>query len=152
MDAPRVCHDLADHRVRPVRTPVSADAVHTDTTGLDAGEVKVPVKDGAIPAYRAIPDKGGPFATVLIIHEAFGVHEHIQDLCRRLAKLGLLRDRPRAFCTRRKSGRCHRDIKGVGRQDPVPRYRIDQAMSDLDADAGLRQGIEGQSQSLPSSQ
>ena len=30
--------------------PVSADAIHTDTTGLDAGEVKVPVKDGALPA------------------------------------------------------------------------------------------------------
>jgi carboxymethylenebutenolidase len=39
--------------------PVSADAIHTDTTGLDAGEVKVPVKDGTIRAYRTMPDKGG---------------------------------------------------------------------------------------------
>jgi carboxymethylenebutenolidase len=68
--------------------PVSADAIHTDAAGLDAGEVKVPVKDGSIPAYRAMPDKGGPFPTVLVVQEIFGVHEHIQDLCRRLAKIG----------------------------------------------------------------
>jgi carboxymethylenebutenolidase len=68
--------------------PVSADAIHTDSAGLDAGEVKVPVKDGSIPAYRAMPDKAGPFPTVLVVQEVFGVHEHIQDLCRRLAKIG----------------------------------------------------------------
>ncbi|HKM73772.1 MAG TPA: dienelactone hydrolase family protein, partial [Stellaceae bacterium] len=63
--------------------PVSAEAIHTDASGLDAGEVKVPVKDGTIPAYRAMPDKGGPFPTVLVVQEVFGVHEHIKDLCRR---------------------------------------------------------------------
>jgi carboxymethylenebutenolidase len=68
--------------------PVSADAIHTDSAGLDAGEVKVPVTDGSIPAYRAMPDKAGPFPTVLVVQEVFGVHEHIQDLCRRLAKIG----------------------------------------------------------------
>jgi len=68
--------------------PISAEAIHTDTTGLEAGEVKVPVLDGSIPAYRAMPDKGGPFATVLVVQEIFGVHEHIKDLCRRLAKVG----------------------------------------------------------------
>ena len=68
--------------------PVLAEAIHTDTTGLEAGEVKVPVADGSIPAYRAMPDKGGPFPTVLVVQEIFGVHEHIKDLCRRLAKAG----------------------------------------------------------------
>ena len=68
--------------------PVSAEAIHTDASGLEAGEVKVPVPDGTIPAYRAMPDKGGPFPTVLVVQEIFGVHEHIKDICRRLAKLG----------------------------------------------------------------
>jgi carboxymethylenebutenolidase len=68
--------------------PVSADTITTDSAGLVAGEVKVPVKDGEMPAYRAMPDKGGPFPTVLVIHEAWGVHEHIKDLCRRLATAG----------------------------------------------------------------
>src|SRR5580704_3344484 len=68
--------------------PVSAQTITTDSDGLTAGEVKIPVKDGEIPAYRAMPAKGGPFATVVVIQEIFGVHEHIKDICRRLAKTG----------------------------------------------------------------
>jgi carboxymethylenebutenolidase len=68
--------------------PVSAEAITTDAKGLEAGEVKVPVKGGSIPAYRAMPASGGPFPTVVVIQEIFGVHEHIKDVCRRLAKLG----------------------------------------------------------------
>jgi carboxymethylenebutenolidase len=68
--------------------PVSAATITTDADGLTAGEVKIPVKDGTIPGYRAMPAKGHHFPTVLVIQEIFGVHEHIKDLCRRLAKLG----------------------------------------------------------------
>src|SRR5579864_9559236 len=68
--------------------PVSAQTITTDTKGLIAGEVKIPAPGGAIPAYRAMPAVGGPFATVLVVHEIFGVHEHIKDICRRLAKAG----------------------------------------------------------------
>ncbi len=68
--------------------PVSAETITTDANGLTAGEVNIPVKDGEIPAYRAMPAQGGPFATVLVIQEIFGVHEHIKDICRRLAKAG----------------------------------------------------------------
>ena len=35
--------------------PVSADTITTDSNGLVAGEVKIPAKDGDIPAYRAMP-------------------------------------------------------------------------------------------------
>jgi carboxymethylenebutenolidase len=68
--------------------PVLADAIHTDEAGLIAGQVMVPVAGGDIPAYRAFPDKGGPFPVILVVHEIFGVHEYIQDVVRRLAKLG----------------------------------------------------------------
>lgn len=68
--------------------PVSAETITTDSNGLIAGEVKIPVEGGEIPAYRAMPATGGPFPTVLVVHEIFGVHEHIKDICRRLAKLG----------------------------------------------------------------
>ena len=77
--------------------PVAADTITTDTKGLTAGEVKVPVKGGTIPAYRAAPDKGGPFPTVLVVQEIFGVHEHIKDVCRRLAKLGYLAVAPELY-------------------------------------------------------
>ncbi len=68
--------------------PVSAETVITDSDGLVAGEVKIPVTDGEIPAYRARRAEGGPFPIVIVIHEIFGVHEHIKDICRRLGKLG----------------------------------------------------------------
>jgi len=69
--------------------PVCAQTmITTDSNGLTAGEVKIPVAGGEIPAYRAMPASGGPFPTVLVIQEIFGVHEHIKDMCRRFAKLG----------------------------------------------------------------
>ena len=41
--------------------PVSAQTITTDTEGLTAGEVKIPVADGELPAYRAMPAHGGRF-------------------------------------------------------------------------------------------
>jgi carboxymethylenebutenolidase len=68
--------------------PVSAQTITTSADGLVAGEAKIPVADGQIPAYYAYPAVGGPFPTVLAIHEIFGVHEWVKDICRRLAHLG----------------------------------------------------------------
>jgi carboxymethylenebutenolidase len=69
--------------------PVTAQTIiTTDSQGLTAGAVSVPVADGHMPAYRAFPAGVTAAPVVLVIHEVFGVHEHIQDLCRRLAKQG----------------------------------------------------------------
>ena len=68
--------------------PVLAQATTTDSVGLVAGEVSVPVADGRMPAYRAMPASGGKFPVLLVVQEIFGVHEHIKDMCRRYAKLG----------------------------------------------------------------
>ena len=78
-------------------TPVFAQTVTTDANGLTAGEVKIPAGDVEIPAYRAMPASGGPFPTVIVIHEIFGVHEHIKDVCRRWAKLGYYAIAPELF-------------------------------------------------------
>jgi carboxymethylenebutenolidase len=77
--------------------PVSAKVITTDSNGLVAGAVKIPVKDGEIPAYRAMPAGEGNFPIVLVIQEIFGVHEHIQDVCRRFAKLGYVAVAPELF-------------------------------------------------------
>ncbi len=77
--------------------PVSAKVITTDSNGLVAGAVKIPVKDGEIPAYRAMPATSGNFPIVLVIQEIFGVHEHIQDVCRRFAKLGYVAVAPELF-------------------------------------------------------
>ena len=68
--------------------PVLAQAIVTDSSGLVAGEVSVPVTDGKIPAYRAMPAAPGKYPVLLVVQEIFGVHEHIKDMCRRFARLG----------------------------------------------------------------
>ena len=78
-------------------SPVTAGTITTDTNGLEAGEVKIPVRDGEMPGYRARPAKGRSFPVVLVVQEIFGVHEHIRDLCRRLAKLGYLAVAPELY-------------------------------------------------------
>ena len=77
--------------------PVGAQTITTDATGLDAGEVKIPVTDGQMPAYRAQPAGKTKLPTVIVIQEIFGVHEHIKDLCRRLAKQGYLAIAPELY-------------------------------------------------------
>lgn len=111
--------------------PVSAQTITTDTTGLDAGEVKVPVADGSIPAYRAMPAQGGPFPTVLVVQEVFGVHEHIKDLCRRLAKAGYYAIAPELYARQGNPAEIS-DIQELV-QKIVVKVPTDQVMSDLDA-------------------
>ncbi|MDQ3130094.1 MAG: dienelactone hydrolase family protein, partial [Acidobacteriota bacterium] len=67
--------------------PIAAQTkITTDSNGLTAGEIKIPVSGGEMPAYRAMPDaKNKKFPVVLVVHEIFGVHEWIQDVCRRFA-------------------------------------------------------------------
>ena len=77
--------------------PVGAQTIATDAGGLDAGEVKIPVADGQMPAYRAQPAGKTNLPTVIVIQEIFGVHEHIKDLCRRLAKVGYLAIAPELY-------------------------------------------------------
>ena len=69
---------------------VEAQAIHTDSAGLVDGEMQVPVGDGQLPGYYARPAGAGPFPTVLVIEEIFGIHEYIKDTCRRLAHLGYM--------------------------------------------------------------
>src|SRR5713226_4052878 len=77
--------------------PARAEAIKTNTTGLVAGAVKIPVSDGQMPGYRARPASGQRFPIVLVVQEIFGVHEYIQDVCRRFAKLGYLAVAPELY-------------------------------------------------------
>ena len=76
---------------------VEAQAIQTDTTGLDAGEAQIPVKDGHLPAYYARPAKGTGLPVILVNEEIFGVHEYIKDICRRFAKQGYLAIAPEIY-------------------------------------------------------
>ncbi|MCG6136513.1 MAG: dienelactone hydrolase family protein [Nostoc sp. LLA-1] len=111
--------------------PIVAQAViTTDTEEIVAGAVKIPVKDGEIPAYRALPAKGENFPIVLVIQEIFGVHEHIQDVTRRFAKLGYLAIAPELFARQGDVSKLSNidEIRQVVAQVPDA-----QILSDLDA-------------------
>ncbi|MGA7181099.1 MAG: dienelactone hydrolase family protein [Thiobacillaceae bacterium] len=77
--------------------PVAAATITTDSSSLLTREVNVPLTHGEMPAYLAHPAEGSRFPVVLVIQEIFGVHEHIKDVCRRLAKLGYLAVAPDLF-------------------------------------------------------
>ena len=76
---------------------VAQTAIATDTKGLTAGKVDIPTTDGKMPAYRAAPQGKKNLPTVIVVSEIFGVHEYIQDVCRRLAHLGYLAIAPELF-------------------------------------------------------
>lgn len=59
--------------------------------------VDIPSRDRKIPAYHAMPDGKTKRGVVIVVHEIFGVHEYIQDTCRRFAKLGYLAIAPDFF-------------------------------------------------------
>ena len=126
-----------------------AQAIHTDTNGLVDAEIKIPTDGQALPGYYARPQGAGPFPVVLVIEEVFGVHGYIQDICRRLAKVGYLAVAPELYA---REG----DLSTVS--DPAAASAIvgkapdDQIMRDLDntlawagANAGdmSRAGITG---------
>jgi carboxymethylenebutenolidase len=71
--------------------------ITTDTNSLTAGDIRIPVSDGEIPAYRAMPEDVKNLPVVLVIQEIFGVHEHIKDVCRRFAKQGYLAIAPELY-------------------------------------------------------
>ena len=68
--------------------PVRAEAIRTDTAGLTAGDAKIPVSGGEMPAYFARPEGVSDPPVILVAMEVFGLHEYIKDVVRRLAKLG----------------------------------------------------------------
>ena len=110
--------------------PVAAETITTDAKGLTVGEVRVPVDGGTIPAYRAMPDAGGPSATILVVQEVFGVHEHIKDICRRLAKVGYFAVAP-ALYAREGDVAGMKDISQI--MQVVTKVPERQVASDLDA-------------------
>ena len=111
--------------------PVSAQTIATDATGLEAGEVKIPVADGEMPAYRAMPASGKSFPVVLVVQEIFGVHEHIKDICRRLAKLGYYAIAPELYARQGDVSKMS-DLKEI-MSKVVSKVPDSQVMADLDA-------------------
>ena len=112
--------------------PVSAQTIHTDSEGLEAGAIGVRAADGTlVPAYHAQPKGKTKLPVIIVIHEAFGVHEHIADVCRRFAKLGYLAIAPNLY-TRQGDPSSYQSIQQLIDQ-VVSKVQDSQALSDIDA-------------------
>lgn len=69
--------------------PVNAQAITTPDAGLVIEDVSFKSFDGVdLPAYYARPEGTGPFPTVIVVNEIFGIHAYIADICRRFANAG----------------------------------------------------------------
>ncbi|MFY9351870.1 dienelactone hydrolase family protein [Sphingobium sp.] len=78
--------------------PVASSAVQTSSDGLKEESVSFPASDGfALPAFVARPASGKPAPVIVVVHEIFGVHEWIRDICRRFAKAGYYAIAPDLF-------------------------------------------------------
>ncbi len=128
--------------------PIQAQTrITTDSVGLVAGEVKIPVADGQIPAYRAMPGKKGKkFPVVLVVHEIFGVQEWVQDVCRRFAKLGYMAVAP-ALYARQGEVKDLKDPRDLNTQifSKIPDT---QSMSDLDSTVAWAANNSGNTKKL----
>lgn len=115
--------------VQPV---AQATVITTPSDGLVAGLVTIPAADGvALPAYRAMPTGPGPWPVVLVVQEIFGIHAHIQDICRRLARLGYCAVAPALYFRQGDVSRIS-DIATI-MDTVVSRVPDAQVLSDLDA-------------------
>ncbi len=111
--------------------PVSAQTITTDTQGLEAGPVTVPVGDFQMPAYAARPAGKKNAPVVLVISEIFGVHEHIADVARRFAKQGYFAVAPDLF-VRQGDAKSVTDIARL-MSEIISKVPDEQVMRDLDA-------------------
>jgi carboxymethylenebutenolidase len=106
-------------------------AIRTPADGLTVGEVAIDVAGFSMPAYRAAPAGRTGLPVVLVLSEIFGVHEHIADTARRLARAGYLAIAPELFVRQgdpQSYGEMARLLAEVVSQVPDA-----QVMGDLDA-------------------
>lgn len=112
--------------------PICAQTViKTDTSGLTAGEVTIPVGNFKMPAYRAAPAGKANAPVVLVVSEIFGVHEHIADVARRFAKAGYCAIAPELFVRQGDAGSYGEIAKLVS--EVIAKVPDEQVMGDLDA-------------------
>jgi carboxymethylenebutenolidase len=114
--------------------PLHAETiVRTDTNGLTASDIMIPVSDGEIPGYRAMPAGKTNVPVILVVQEIFGVHEYIKDVCRRLAKQGYMAIAPELYARQGDPSK-YTEIPKLF-SEVVSKVPDAQVMNDLDAAA-----------------
>ena len=126
--------------------PVSAQAIHTDTTGITAGDAKVKVADGEMPVYYAKPANAANAPVILVAMEIFGLHEYIKDVTRRLAKAGAFAVAPDYYF---RKGEDLTKITEIPKLMPIVNPKPDaELIADLDATAAWAKSQGGDTNRL----
>jgi carboxymethylenebutenolidase len=120
--------------------PVRAEAIRTDTNGIDTGYAKVKLADGEMPAYFARPTNVKNPPVILVAMEVFGLHEYIKDITQRLAKLGAFAVAPDYYFRLGDLA----SISEISKLMPLVNAKPDsELISDLDATVGWAKSQSG---------
>ncbi len=117
-------------------SPITGQAettIHTSAEGLTHGRVRIPTFDGEIDAYHAVQQGKQGAPVVLVVQEIFGLHEHIQDVCRRLAHAGCFAIAVEHY-QRQGDANAYPDVPTL-LGELVSKVPDDQVLADLDAAA-----------------
>ncbi len=129
--------------VQPV---MASTVISTPADGLDHGEASVPSGDAQLPVYFARPAGGRELPVILVVQEIFGVHEHIRDVCRRLAREGYFAIAPELFFRQGDPSQIQNVAEIISAI--VSKVPDAQVMADLDACAAWAAGQGGDAQRL----
>ena len=107
------------------------NTIETSSEGLRQGMTEIPVPGGVMSAYYAAPAAVERPALIMVIQEIFGLHEHIKDVCRRLAHEGYMAVGMELYQRQGDAGQ-YSDI-GKLLTDIVAHVSDEQVLADLDA-------------------
>ncbi|MEM6052901.1 dienelactone hydrolase family protein [Erwinia sp. P7711] len=89
---------MSNNGFAPAVSPTASTTIITDSEAILSGETSIPTQGENMPAFHAKPrNASGPLPVILVVQEIFGVHEHIRDICRRLALEGYLAVAPELY-------------------------------------------------------
>ena len=75
----------------PMASNTQAQGLVSETDErLEVADVTYPGARGEMKGYLAVPQEGGPFGAVIVVHENRGLNPHIKDVTRRMALEGFL--------------------------------------------------------------
>ncbi|MFS2223231.1 dienelactone hydrolase family protein [Pantoea sp. B65] len=82
----------------PAVLPTASTTIFTGSADIQCSETSIPTQGDNMPAFHARPKQAsGALPVVMVVQEIFGVHEHIRDICRRLAAEGYLAIAPELY-------------------------------------------------------
>ena len=114
--------------------PVRADAIQTDTRGLNTGMASVAVQGGNMPVYFARPANVANPPVILVSMEIFGLHEWVKDITRRVGHLGAFAIAPNYYFRAETNGVDLTKIDDNQKLFPIVNAKTDtELFADLDA-------------------